>query len=148
MRTFYIFKINPEFCILLRDSPYNLFKTMEQIKSIPKKDLALALELFENVAIPLDQERYNQALYLGNKNDEHYSRIENRHMIYNYYNDEDTNLEVHRSHMLLRSTEALPSFFRHLSFDRDLFVCDFQNQDYFWISQMRNSWQNRKNPVK
>lgn len=136
MRTFYIFKINPEFSILLKDNPYNLFKTMEQIKSIPRIDFSVALQLFETVVSPINQKKYNGELFSDYQNNQHYTKYENLHMIHNYYSDEETTLFVGKAYLRLKSTEEVPSFLKHLTFDANLFACDFQNQDYFWLSEV------------
>ena len=136
MRTFYIFKINPEFSILLRDNPYNLFKTMEQIKRFPRVDFHLALQLFETVTSPINRKKYNGELFSDYQNDQYYTKYENLHMIHNYYSDEETVLFVGKAYLRLKSTEHMPSFLKHLTFDSNLFACDFQNQDYFWLSEV------------
>ena len=63
MRTFYIFKINKELAILTKDSPYNMFKSMEQIYKLDKKDFNLGLKLFEQLAEPLNHQKINTYLY-------------------------------------------------------------------------------------
>ena len=49
MRTFYVFKINKEMSILLKDSPYNLYKTLEGIYFLNKEYVSYGAYLLEQI---------------------------------------------------------------------------------------------------
>ncbi len=137
MRTFYIFKINQEFSNLLKNSPYNLFKTLEQIYYLNKNDLQTAFKMFETIAIPINKRKLNIEIFDEFKDNENYTKFSNTHMINNYYTDEKSRLTIKNSHLILTSTNYVPSYFKILSKQKNLFVCDFKNQDYFWLSEIK-----------
>lgn len=136
MRTFYIFKINKELAVLTKDSPYSMFKSMEQIYKLDKKDFNLGLKLFEQLAVPIDYDKINKTLYKKYKDNDHYIKYRNVHKINNRYKPEDTKLTVNRVYLLLESNIIKPLFLKTLNIDNDLFVCDFENKDYFWLESL------------
>ncbi len=133
MRTFYIFEINPEFATLLKDSPYNLFKSMESIYYTNKQNIYSAFNIYEQLVHPLDKKLLNQQIYDSHKDSDIYTKFNNTHMINNFYNDEQTKLTINSSFILLKSNINRPSFFDDLKQNNNLFICDFENQDYFWL---------------
>lgn len=136
MRTFYIFKINREIAILTKDSPYNMFKSMEQIYKLDKKDFSLGLKLFEQIAVPLDNKKIDRCIYNKFKENDHYMKYKNVHKINNRYKPEETKLVVNKAYLLLKSNIVKPLFLNSLKIDNDLFVCDFENKDYFWLERL------------
>ncbi len=136
MRTFYIFKINKEFAILTKNCPYNLFKSIEQIYYSDKNDLSLAYNIYEQIILPLDKVKINLNIFEKCKESDYYTKFNNIHMINNFYSDEQSKLIVNRSYMLLRSTKGSPSFLKLLQEIENIFVCDFENKDYFWLESV------------
>lgn len=137
MRTFYIFKINRELAILTKDSPYNMFKSMEQIYKLDKKDFSIGFKLFEQLACPLDNKKINNRIFSIYKNNDYYTKYRNIHKINNRYKPEETKLIVNKVYLVLKSNIVKPLFFKALNYDSDLFVCDFENKDYFWLEELR-----------
>ncbi len=136
MRTFYIFKINKEFAILTKNCPYNLFKSIEQIYYSDKNDLSLAYNIYEQIILPLDKVKINLNIFEKCKESDYYTKFNNIHMINNFYSDEQSKLIVNSSYMLLRSTKGSPSFLKLLQEIENIFVCDFENKDYFWLESV------------
>lgn len=134
-RTFYIFKINKEFTTLTKDYPFNLYKTMEQIYFLGPNEVNTAYKMFENIANTIDKKEINLKLFEEFRHNHNYTKFDNRHMINNYYTDEETELTVKNAHLVLKSTSENPSFLSNLKDNKNLFVCDFQNKDYFWLDQ-------------
>ena len=135
MRTFYIFKINNEFTALTRNCPYNLFKSMEKIYYTDKKNLNVAYNVYEQIVLPFKKDKINVDIFENYKDNDHYTKF-NIHMINNFYNDEQTKLIVNSSHMILKTTVMAPSFFNILRNYSNIFVCDFENKDYFWLESV------------
>ena len=136
MRTFYIFKINNEFATLTKNCPYNLFKSMEQIYYADKNDVSTAYNIYEQIILPLNKMKINLDLFSQYKEDDHYTKFRDTHMINNFYNDEQTKLIVNSSYMVLKSTKSSPTFLDDLRELEILFVCDFENKDYFWLEKI------------
>ena len=64
MRTFYIFRINKEMEILLKDSPYNLFKSLEDIYLLDKTSIGIGKDLLDQIIVPIDKMKYNKYMNL------------------------------------------------------------------------------------
>lgn len=136
MRTFYIFKISNEFVTLTRYNPYNLYKTMEQIINVTTDEVDMCFNMYKQISKPINKNSLNNYIFNKYKEDDHYTKYTNKHMINNFYNDEQTKLTINNSYILLESTKDNPIFFNILSKVKNLFVCDFENNDYFWLEQI------------
>lgn len=136
MRTFYLFRINQEFMNLTARNPYNLYKTMEDIYYLKRDEVDIGYNMFKQIVLPFNQERINDYLFYLYKNDDHYTKYNNNHMINNFYTDEQSKLIVNKTFLLLKTTKVKPTFFENLKVDNGIFVCDFVNKDYFWLEQM------------
>ena len=63
MRTFYIFKINDVFKTLTLDKPYILYLAIDNIHSMDKKELPLAVKLYEEVCDKNDVRSLNLSIF-------------------------------------------------------------------------------------
>ena len=136
MRTFYIFKINKEIAILTKVNPYNIYKNIEQIKKLGIQGLSLSYNIYEQLISRIDSKKYNSKIYRLYKDNDYYQKNRNIHCIHNKYKPEDTILEIKNSYLLLQTNYLKPAFLKELTFDSDLFVCDFDNRDFFWIDEI------------
>jgi hypothetical protein len=59
-------------------------------------------------------------------------------MFNNYYTDEVSKLIIKNSYLILKSNKENSTFFTILSEIPNLFVIDFENKDYFWLSKISN----------
>ncbi len=135
MRTFYVFKINKNLAILMNDTPYNLYKTLEGIYMLDACNACFGKDLLDQVIVPFDKEKYNKAIYEINKDNDFYMKIGNNHKIINKYRREETEITVKNSHILVK-TNMITKNIRNFLPMRDLFVCDFESRDYFWLSKL------------
>ena len=135
MRTFYAFKINKELSILLSDSPYNLYRSLENIYSMDKDKVYLGKDLLEQIISLIDIEKTNKRIYEKNKNNDFYIKIGSHHRIYNKYRKEETNIWVKNTHFLI-TTNIIPNNIINFIDMKDIFICDFENKDYFWLSKL------------
>ncbi len=133
MRTFFIFNISKEMLILTKDTPYNLYKTMESIYNLDKKNVSIGLQFYEQLVNPINKDKILKILYENHKNNDYYLVSNNIHSIYNKYRPEDTKLYVNNAYMKLTTNYIKPTFLKDLKIFNNLFVCDFQNKDYFWL---------------
>jgi len=136
MRTFYIFNINKSFYNLMKNNPYHLFRTMEDIHSFDCNDADIAYDLFNQIASPFDKSKINNKIFNESKDNDFYSKFHNVHRIQNKYVPEDSMLVVNKAFLLLESNILKPTFFHELKEYKNLFVCDFKNKDYFWLNEL------------
>lgn len=134
MRTFYIFKINREFKILTQDKPYNLYLALDNIHSMDRRDLSLAIRLYDEVCDANDVRSLNLSIFNRLRDSDYYMKFNNNHIINNYFTDENSRLTVNKTYLKLKSSLNNPTFFNTLKVFPNLFVCDFSSKDYFWLS--------------
>lgn len=135
MRIFYIFKINYDLAVLTKDTPYNLYKTLEGIYLLDKSSISYGKDLLDQVIVPLDKEKLNKELYEKNKDNDFYMKVGSIHKIINKYRQEETEITVKNSHIVLKTnvlSKNIKSFFP----SPNLFACDFQTRDYFWLEKL------------
>ena len=135
MRTFYIFKINYEMGILLKESPYNLYRSLEGIYYLDKTSVGYGKDLLDNLIVPIDKDKYNRLIYDKNKDNDFYMKIGDNHKIVNKYRKEDTSISVKNSHILLKTNIINKDIKKFLPL-ASLFACDFENKDYFWLEEL------------
>ena len=135
MRTFYIFRINREMTLLLRESPYNLFKSLEGIYLLDKANIGYGKEMLDDLIVPIDKLKYNRLIYDKNKDNDFYMKIGDNHKIVNKYRKEETNIWVCNSHILLKTNIINKNIRKFLPLN-ELFACDFENKDYFWLEEL------------
>ena len=134
MRTYYIFNINKEMSILTKDSPYMLFKFLESINR-KSNDLYTASNLYEQIAKRFNKVIINDKIYNKYKDNEYYIHSNDYHSYYNKYRDERCNITVKNSYLICNSNNSRLELLNSLN-DYNLFVCDFENKDYFWLNEI------------
>ena len=89
--------------ILLKDSPYNLFKSLEDIYLLDKSNISLGKDLLDQLIVPIDKLKYNKIIYDMNKDNDFYMKSGDMHKIVNKYRKEETAIIVKNSHILLKT---------------------------------------------
>ena len=112
MRTFYIFKIKEEYATLTEKNPYQLFHMLDFIYTL---DISEA-------------KKYQEDYF--------YTKFKNIHQVHNYYKEEETKLMIKKHYLLLKSSVMNPVFLNDLKEIHRLFLCDFENKDYFWLDKL------------
>ena len=136
MRKFYIFSINDEFKNLTNSSPYNLFKTFEDIYYLDLDEQNYGINMYEQMVKPFNKIDLNNRLFTTYHKNDHYTKFTNTRIYNDYYTHEETKLNVGNAFLVLETTSAKPTFFKVLKDIKNLFICDFQNQDYFWLESV------------
>ena len=134
MRTFYIFKITNEFKTITKNKPFTLYKALDNIHSMDRSDLSLAIRLYEEVCDQNDVRSLNLSIFNSLRESDYYTKFNNHHIINNYYTEESSRLTIYKTYLKLKSSENNPSFFKTLKNIPNLFVIDFATKDYFWLS--------------
>lgn len=94
------------------------------------------INMYEKMVSPINKIELNNYLFTSYRNNDHYTKFMNTHIYNNYYNDEETKLRIGNAYLIMETTAAKPEFFSKLKVNSNLFACDFQNQDYFWIESI------------
>ena len=80
MRTFYIFRINKEMAVLMDDTPYNLYKTLEGVYLLDKSAVSYGKDILDQLILPFDKCKYNKLLYDINKDNDFYMKIGDKYI--------------------------------------------------------------------
>lgn len=136
MRTFYLFKIKKTYYNLTKESPYNLYQALENIYHLKKEELKNAYLFFDQIKENFNKDRLDRNLYNAFKEKYTYTNFNYTHLINDYYTDEKTKLIINKTYLYIKSTKEIPIFLKVLSKKDNIFVCDFNNRDYFWLGDI------------
>lgn len=138
MRTYYAFIIKDSLVRFYTKKPYSLYRILEQIYNLKNNDIVLGYRILEQVTDPFELKKTNKFIYKNHYDELSYSKSENNHIIKNLYSEEVTLLKVFNSHVRIKSNSNYSAFFNSIrQYNKNIFICDFENKDYFWIDKIR-----------
>lgn len=138
MRTFYIFKVNKEYYKLTKNIPFNLYSAYLNIRMSTKDNIKYLYNEYFSFTESFNPKIVNYTLYNKMNKLDGYSIYNNIHQYANYYTDEVSKLTIYNSYMVLKSNINNSSFFKELINIPNLFIIDFDAEDYFWLSSLKN----------
>lgn len=136
MRTFYIFKIKNEYAKLTKNNPYHLFEMLSYIYNIDRGEISRGADLFYQLVERLKSKEMDIQIFKKYQDNFFYTKFKNIHQVNNIYKKEESKLIVHKHFLLLKSTVVRPSFLQDLKEYPNIFLCDFENKDYFWLERI------------
>ena len=144
MRTFYLYQIN-DFCVnLYKDAPYKLFRILKDVYYTSRYNQTLAISSYDQVTEKFSKEFLHNYLFHYYRLELYYHSKNHIHTISNNY--EYSKLLVSCYYLKLRASIGYSSFFQCLNqFSSNIFVCDFDNLDYFWLSKVVKNEKNMVN---
>lgn len=138
MRTYYIFEVKEEFVKLYHDRPNSLYSILKQLFYLNRKDINYGIQVFSSLTNKISKQELDRQLYIKYHKDMVYTKTDTEHIINNLYKDEVSILTIKYSHLLLTTNHSYSSFFNILvDFNSNFFVCDFKNQDYFFLNDIK-----------
>ena len=145
MRTYYIFNVNKYFKYMYKNNPFKMYKIFEEIYYSKELDNIKTFRVMEEVALPFNKIMLNEYIYYEYKLKYGYKRRDNIHIL---NTDEKTTLRINNYNIKIETDSNYSIFFDDIkSYNTNLFVCDFENKDYFWLSKL-NSLQKEYSIVK
>ena len=135
MRTYYIFKINKYFAYIYKRFPFKMYKIFEEIYYSKDYDSIKTYHVLEEIANPFNKIMLNEYIYFEYKLKYGYKRKDNLH----YLNTtEKSVLRINNYNIKIETEGNYSEFFNEISnYNNNLFVCDFENMDYFWLSKLK-----------
>lgn len=139
MRTYYIFNVNKYYSYMYKDKPFKMYKIFEEIYYSRDYNSIKAYHVLEEIANPFNKIMLNEYIYNKYKYKYGYKRKDNIH----YLNTTDKSiLRINNYNIKIETENNYSIFFNDINnYNNNLFVCDFKNMDYFWLSKL-NSLQN------
>lgn len=145
MRTYYIFNVNKYFKYMYKNNPFKMYKIFEEIYYSKDYDNIKTFRVMEEVSVPFNKIMLNEYIYYEYKLKYGYKRRDNIHIL---NTDEKTTLRINNYNIKIETDSNYSIFFDDIkSYNTNLFVCDFENKDYFWLSKL-NSLQKDYSIVK
>ena len=136
MRHFYIFNINPNICKLLKQNPYELYRTLETIYYRSEDDVKLGYIFITQLIKPYQLKDLDIELFKQYKSNYFYTKYKNVHKMHDVYRRENTTLSLYKTYIKLETDAIKPKFLDSLNKYPYLFACDFENKDYFWLEAL------------
>ena len=138
MKELYIFNVKEEFYKLYREKPSELFFIFNRIYHMKLSDKEYGYNLFSQISNFLDKSKINEVIKDKYNDKIMYSNNGNEHIINNLFLNEISILTIKNSNMKIESNIEKPAFLEDLrDLKLNLFVCDFKNQDFFFITRKR-----------
>lgn len=138
MRIYFVFKIKEEYIDLYRDTPNTLYNILNQMYYMKRNEIGYGFNLFNQMIDKLNKFDLDKYLYVLLHTKMKYSKRGDEHILNNLYKDEISILKIKNTHMVINSNKSYTEFFVFLNqYDSNLFVCDFNNHDYFFMSNIK-----------
>jgi len=130
---------------MYKNNPFKMYKIFEEIYYSKDYDNIKTFRVMEEVALPFNKIMLNEYIYYEYKLKYGYKRKDNIHIL---NTDEKTTLRINNYNIKIETDSNYSIFFDDIkSYNTNLFVCDFDNKDYFWLSKL-NSLQKEYSIVK
>ena len=136
MKELFVFNVKDEFCKLYKNKQSELFFIFNRIYKMKNSDKEYGYNLFCQISNFLDKDRISKIIKNKYKDKIMYSCNLNEHIINNLFLNEISILTVKNSNIRIESNIENPSFLEDLKdFNLNLFVCNFKDQEFFFISK-------------
>jgi len=139
MRTYYLFEIKENILKNYKNNYEELYNMLESINLLKTEDIILGYNLFNKLVNPIKKSEINDYIrdsYISNEN---YLCFDSTHTINDFYYNETTKMNINNSHIKIKTNKNTPSFFFDIRKYSNIFVCDFENQDYFLLKETINT---------
>ena len=138
MRVYFIFDIKEQFISLYQNNYRVLYNILRQIYYLDKEEISYAYTLFSQLINKIDKNTIDRQIFLKCHKDIPYSKRGNTHYINNLYKDEISRLIIKKTFIKLEIENNNSSFFPFLQENNNLFACDFEYSDFFWIDKAKS----------
>jgi len=136
MRIYYVFFIDDAFLFLYKDKPSLLYKNFFHIYRMSYDNSSMGLKIYSQLIDLNNKNNMNEYIYNKHKHELSYDKHKNIHMISNKFTSEFTKLIVYNTYVKIITNKNYPYFFNTLYINNyNLFVCDFENHDYFFLDK-------------
>ena len=103
-----------------------------------KKDVEYGFNMFKQLTYKIDNHKVDKDIFIKMHDKMTYIKKGTSHIINDIYKDEISALKAKKSYILINSNKNYTEFFNLLFMQGiDYFVCDFNNNDYFFLSSLK-----------
>lgn len=116
-----------------------MYKIIEELYHTKDYDMLASYKYYRKFALSFNKLAINEYIYNQNKNSQYYQRDNNVHII---KNDKYNKLTINESCLVLKTDDIYSIFLNDLnSYLDNIFICDFKNNDYFWLETLNKDRQ-------
>lgn len=127
MRKYYLFSIRKEYYEIYYKNPLVLYKTLENLYYLKKDNLSFGLSVYKQICNTINISRLK--VYFD---DVCIEKTRNKYLV--QYNKEYMIFDLHYSCIICRTIKNYPFGLKIINYyDKNIFVCDFENRDYFFL---------------
>lgn len=138
MKEYYVFLIRDEFVKLYSSKSSDLFYIFNRIYYMKEMDKMYGYNLFSQISNFFNKDDVNEFLYNKYKDKIMYSYKNDEHIINNLFLNEVSILKVKPSSIRIQTNTSSSSFLEDLkNYNKNLFVCNFKEQEFFFISDVK-----------
>ena len=135
MRKYFLFDINERYYNLYFHKDRLLFRTLESLYNNEQYQKANNISLFNQLCMLINIKYLNS--YFSNKIN--IKNNKNKHLYISKKTSEKTLIEIIRPCIIIYTNKNFPNLFKIFNYySKRVFVCDFNNQDYFWLENQYN----------
>lgn len=133
MRKYYLFVVKKEFSRVYRNNAETLYKTLENLYKTKSKNFNYEIALYNQLCLPFNVD------ILTNYFDHQSSMKKNKNKYFYRNKSEVVYFKINYSCCQIVTNMNLPSVLKVFDYySKDIFVCDFENRDYFWLTNQYN----------
>lgn len=137
MRKYYLFVIRNDVYKIYKNHGLSLYKILENLYTMKNTDINYGLSLYNSMCQTINVEIINH--YLTHKFRNKIISKKNRHIIKGTNRLDMILIEVNYSCMIILTSLNFPKILQNFNYyNNHIFVCDFQNQDFFWLRDQAN----------
>lgn len=140
MRKYFLFDISDRYFNVYFHKERLLFRTLESLYNNEAHQKANNISLFNQLCVPINISFLNS--YFDNKI--FIRNNKNKHIYLSQKTDEKTLIEIRHPCIIMLTNRNFSKLFKAFNYySKKIFVCDFQNQDYFWLDNQYINNHNR-----
>ena len=138
MKIFFVFNIKNDIYDIYRETPSVLYNYFYNIYCNNKSNLNYKNTLFKEITNKFNKEYLDLKIYLNMHYKMRYIKKYDNHIINDIFNDEISILRIKKSYIVINTNKDYSEFFSILNnFYKTCLVCDFNNERYFYISDIK-----------
>ena len=125
MRKYYFFMVKNKYIKIYKNKSYVLYKILEKLYKVRKQDLIKASKIYNDMFLNISVSLLDNYFYSKD-----YIKIKDR-----LYKIDNTYIKLMYPCIIVKTNKSIPKIFKILNvYNKNFFVCDFKNIDYFWLN--------------
>lgn len=130
MRKYYLFIINKEYKDIYLKNTEVLYQTLYNLYRLSKEDLRIGISIYQQICSTFNKKiliKYMREKYNLKEGKDKYHLVNLK---------EEILIKINYSCVIIYTNTNLPAIFKVMYlYSKNIFITDFQNEDYFWLTR-------------